>query len=69
MDLFCKDEGRRRHKFTLHSHGSEWGFDTPEEVLEFVRREPEREYSIYLGEGVSFDCDEVEMIRRNWPKK
>lgn len=66
MDLVCEEDGQRTRNFTLYSRGQEWIFDTPKEVLAFVKAEPDREYTLYLGKNISLGSEEVEEITSNW---
>jgi hypothetical protein len=70
MDLLFEEDAKRKRKFTLYSRGQECAaFDTSNDVLAFVRAEPDRAYTIYLGEGVSLGSDEVEEIKKNWRRR
>ncbi len=44
-------------------------FDTAEEVLEFVKQHPGREYTIHLRDGQPLRSTEVEKILADWQKR
>ena len=71
MDYICKEDSNRSRKFTVCHRTEELAaFDTPEEVIEFVRNRLERSgYTIYLGAGVFVDSPEARKIGKNWPSR
>ena len=71
MDVVCKEDTNRSRKFTVCHRTEELGaFDTPEEVIEFVRHRLERSgYTIYLGAGVSSNSLEVKKLTKDWPRR
>ena len=71
MDVICREDSNRSRKFTVCHRTEELAaFDTPEEVIEFVRGRLERSgYTIYLGAGVSLDSREANKIGKEWPRR
>ena len=71
MDYICKEDANRSRKFTVCHRTEELAaFDTPEEVIEFVRSRLERSgYTIYLGAGVSLNSPEARKIGKTWPSR
>lgn len=67
MDYICLDEGLRAARFTLATSGREVAaLQSVDDVLNFVRDNPNSDYTIYPGERVSLNGPEIAELHERW---